>query len=166
MDSGCTVGGANTNFRLHKTLAQAVNSTSTAPYNCTVPANGTVVNQYDGLVHEEGSNKTKFLDSGCTVGGANTSFRLAKKTLAQNASAPAELTNSTQPADLEIARAPYNCTAPANGSKVNKFDGLIHDESGKRNFSDDGCIVGGVNDSYKYTGHPLNKTKDANFTQP
>ena len=67
----------------------------------------------------------------------------------------------TKPADLEIASAPYNCTVPSNGTAVNKYDGLIHEEGGKRTFSDDGCVVGGVNDSYKHTGHPLNKTKIA-----
>jgi hypothetical protein len=49
-------------------------------------------------------------------------------------------------------------------SKQNKYDGLIHDGEGKRTFSDDGCVVGGVNDSYKHTGHPWNKTQEENFT--
>lgn len=66
----------------------------------------------------------------------------------------------TKPADLEIASAPYNCTGKITAG-VNKFDGLVHEEGGKRTFSEDGCIVGGVNDSYKHTGHPLNKTKIA-----
>lgn len=100
------------------------------------------------------------------MGGANTSFRLAKKTLAQQAgnstsNSTATIRNVTKPADLEIASAPYNCTGAANGTSVNKFDGLIHNEDGKRTFSEDGCVVGGVNDSYKHTGHPLNKTKIA-----
>lgn len=77
---------------------------------------------------------------------------------------PSELGNATKPADLEIASAPYNCTPPANGTAVNKYDGLIHDGAGKRTFSDDGCVVGGVNDSYKHTGHPWNKTQEENFT--
>lgn len=70
----------------------------------------------------------------------------------------------TKPADLEIAYAPYNnCTGgvSANATSVNKYDGLVHEEGGKRTFSEDGCVVGGVNDSYKHTGHPLNKTKIA-----
>jgi len=97
----------------------------------------------------------------------NATTLVQKNNATSNATAPAaEIGNITKSADLEIATAPYNCTKPANGTAINKFDGLIHDEEGKRNFSDDGCVVGGVNDSYKYTGHPLNKTKDENFTQP
>ena len=104
------------------------------------------------------------------MGGANTSFRLAKKTLAQQAgnltaNSTVKAKNVTKPADLEIAAAPYNCTGAAN-STVNKYDGLVHETGGKRKFSEDGCPVGGVNDSYKHTGHPLNKTKIAENEAP